>query len=248
MPQIDFESLVPVCGADRKIACEPEDLPDFPPESFWLSEDAEFDWFDQNAFLDRMESRKGNLNPSIISNNPCANNPSSQRFSTRLVSKSSIISLPIKSKGGHVDASKRRLKKNKTFIPKRNEPVVRSLVEPPSPMVSCLGRVRSKRGCRKKTEAAATPDLRPTGGKARKKGNHWIGLYHRIMRKFFPHRMIKSEPRAQPELPAISSSLPVVLGERPAVGLGGMTRFASRRRSAMSLITDVSHLKNSSFP
>ncbi|KAI3801419.1 hypothetical protein L1987_29524 [Smallanthus sonchifolius] len=75
MTQVDLEALASVCGVgDRKITCEtladesqaqaiPEStVLDYAPESFWLSKDAEFDWFDRNAFLERKESIKGNSN------------------------------------------------------------------------------------------------------------------------------------------------------------------------------------------
>ena len=35
-----------------------ENPPDFPPESFWLSKDAELDWFDRNAVYERVAERK----------------------------------------------------------------------------------------------------------------------------------------------------------------------------------------------
>ncbi|KVH94571.1 hypothetical protein Ccrd_003364 [Cynara cardunculus var. scolymus] len=103
MQQLDLESLV--AGGHGKDACEtlvvehgdaPEDpeIPDstlvevpadFPPESFWLSKDAEFDWFDRNAFLERKESTRGNsnsmnLNPNV---NPGHSNPNSQRVRSK---------------------------------------------------------------------------------------------------------------------------------------------------------------------
>nr|GMC90415.1 uncharacterized protein LOC109153216 [Ipomoea batatas] len=84
MPQVDLETLVSACaggGTDRKIACETladgrvesdekrenddsvddyekRAAPDLLPESFLISKDAEFDWFDRNAFLERKESGK----------------------------------------------------------------------------------------------------------------------------------------------------------------------------------------------
>lgn len=155
---------------DRKIACEtladgelppeaegddsgqPEVPPDFPPESFWLSREAEFDWFDRNAYYERKESTKGssnstNLNPNV---HP-GSNSNSQRFSMNLKPKAGIIGLPKSQKATFVDAKNHRKHckaGNVHLFPKRSGSAVKSdgpLVEPSSPKVSCMGRVRSKR-------------------------------------------------------------------------------------------------------
>ncbi|XP_010038972.2 uncharacterized protein LOC104427601 [Eucalyptus grandis] len=175
MPQVDLVSACAGGSCDRKIACEtiagaedpasaqpaeggldqlsdrPEIPPDFPPESFWLSKDAEFDWFDRNAFYERKESTKastnsGNLNPSSNSNS------NSQRFSLNRKSKASIIGLPKPQKSCFVDAKNRKTAAkaaNARLFPKRNGSsggkLNPSLIEPSSPKVSCMGRVRSKR-------------------------------------------------------------------------------------------------------
>jgi hypothetical protein len=164
MPQVDLEALVSACAGgscDRKIACEtisiddeqqennqqpPPENPYDPPESFWLSKDAEYDWFDRNAFYERKDSHKGNnsanLNPGL---NP---NPSStsQRFG--LKSKASIIGLPKTQKNTvYVDAKNRKPGTIRLF-PKRSASTNKSgqpVNEPGSPKVSCMGRVRSKR-------------------------------------------------------------------------------------------------------
>ncbi|KAF5737444.1 hypothetical protein HS088_TW13G00325 [Tripterygium wilfordii] len=164
MPQVDLETLVSACAggsSDRKITCEtlahagddhkPDEAPDFPPESFWLSKDAELDWFDRNAFIQRKDSTKGNahsanLNPNLIP----GSNSSSQRFSHNLKSKASIFTLPKPQKPNYADTKNRRNCKqgNTRLFPKRSGSVVKSdssLVEPSSPKVSCIGRVRSKR-------------------------------------------------------------------------------------------------------
>ncbi|KAJ4849606.1 hypothetical protein Tsubulata_020958 [Turnera subulata] len=167
MPQVDLETLVSACAGascDRKIACEtiaaaiatdrpedsdtdpPEVPPDFPPESFWLSKDAEFDWFDRNAFIERKDSTKGNsanLNPLL---HPNSSSTSSQRFSANLKSKPSIFSLPKPQKSCFVDPKNRR--PCTRLFPRRASSSGKSdpaLVEPSSPKVSCMGRVRSKR-------------------------------------------------------------------------------------------------------
>ncbi|KAI3782418.1 hypothetical protein L2E82_12463 [Cichorium intybus] len=183
MTQVDLETLASVCGGDRKISCvtlaeEPGDPdipgshvmdypPDCPPESFWLSKDAEFDWFDRNAFLDRKESIKGNsnsmnLNPNLNPGQSNANS-SSLQFSSFLKSKPAIISLPKAQKTTYVDTKRRNCKLPSIWLfPKRSdsigkEPAVVSMAEPSSPKVSCLGRVRSKR-CRSRRRS-----IEPTG-------------------------------------------------------------------------------------
>ncbi|KAF5750517.1 hypothetical protein HS088_TW03G00854 [Tripterygium wilfordii] len=161
MPQVDLETIVSACAggsSDRKITCETladtgDDVPpDFPPESFWLSKDAELEWFDRNAFIERKDSTKGNnansanLNPNLIH----GYNSSSQRFSHNLKSKASIFTLLKPQKPNYADTKNRRNCKqgNTPLFPKRSGSAVKSdssLVEPSSPKVSCMGRVRSKR-------------------------------------------------------------------------------------------------------
>ncbi|KAL6988431.1 hypothetical protein U1Q18_014181 [Sarracenia purpurea var. burkii] len=271
MPQVDLETLVSVCAGsgDRKITCEtladsdgeqpldeeekpdlpPELPPDFPPESFWLSKDAEFDWFDRNAFYERNESTKGNSNSNNLnqSANPISNS-SSQRFSKNLKSKASIIGLPKTQKTNFVDASKRRNCRppNIRLFPKRSESVGKSAVsvaEPSSPKVSCIGRVRSKRG-RKKPSEPATDSAKPVD-KARSIGHKKTGIGRRFISIFRSRR--KTKPTVQPNAPPAVESPPrrsvtvkvrelTVNAEQEAAadppGLGGMMKFASGRRSA----------------
>ncbi|KAI3742371.1 hypothetical protein L1987_60051 [Smallanthus sonchifolius] len=158
MTQVDLEALASVCGVgDRKIVCEPladepqaQAIPestvlDYAPESFWLSKDAEFDWFDRNAFLERKESIKGNSNSMNLNLNPSHSNAnaSSLQISAFLKSKAA-------QKTNYVDSKRRNCKlTNILLFPKRSdsigkEPAVLSMTEPSSPKVSCLGRVRSK--------------------------------------------------------------------------------------------------------
>lgn len=157
MPPLDLETLVPTyTGAsnDRKIVDgqnttteELEVHPDWPPESFWLSGDAEFDWWDRNAVYSRSESTKGN---SIVTN-PNSNS-NSQRFSKNLKkSKATIIGLPKPQKTAFADVKNRRNNRpgNARLFPKRSVSVggrsETALIEPSSPKVSCIGRVRSRR-------------------------------------------------------------------------------------------------------
>ncbi|KAF5804399.1 putative calcium/calmodulin-dependent protein kinase [Helianthus annuus] len=115
---------------------------DYAPESFWLSKDAEFDWFDRNAFLNRNESIKGNSNPivnPIITPSPSNTTASSLQISAFLKSNAA------QKKTIYVDSKRRNCKlANILLFPKRSDSIGKEPVEPSSPKVSCLGRVRSK--------------------------------------------------------------------------------------------------------
>jgi len=270
MPQVDLETLVSACagGSDRRIACETladgdhhqteqpdqEDVPpDFPPESFWLSKDAELDWFDQRAFYERKDSAKGsasstNLNPNL---NPSSNN-SSQRFSRNLKSKASIIGLPKPQKSCFVDAKSRRNGKpgNTRLFPKRSGSVGKSeapLVEPSSPKVSCIGRVRSKRDRHRRMKSRQMSSERePEKEKQAPKRN--TGLFATVRAIFRFHSREKrasrisapkteSPPRFSATIGPRGSTASETDAPRKSVsgiepfGLGGMNRFASGRRS-----------------
>ncbi|KAI3447460.1 hypothetical protein Pfo_004125 [Paulownia fortunei] len=278
MPQVDLETLVSACaGNDRKITCETlaeggadddptkNDVvpdghaavdvePDFPPESFWLSKDAEYDWFDRNALYERKESTKGNsnstnLNPSI---NPSANS-NSQRSSVNLKSKASIIGLPKTQKTTFVDTKRRTCKPaNTRLFPKRSETVGKSTVpvaEPGSPKVSCMGRVRSKR-CRRRSNSLKRKEkpmekLR-SGGEKQK-----TGFCSKVMSMFRSKKGHRKPSRSgSRKVVEVSEEEPVVVEPRrksvtlkvreipvggetmtEPPGLGGMKRFASGRRS-----------------
>uniref|UniRef100_A0A0V0H4G1 Putative ovule protein n=1 Tax=Solanum chacoense TaxID=4108 RepID=A0A0V0H4G1_SOLCH len=131
MTQVDLESLVPTNSGgsnDRKIVCEtlakaagvklekndiPDDEkelpPDFPPESFCLSKDAELDWFDRNAVLERKESAKGNSShgTNVTSNLHPNLNSNSQRIpltlKTKLLSSVYRRVVPLIRRGKHVN-------------------------------------------------------------------------------------------------------------------------------------------------
>ncbi|KAL2229303.1 uncharacterized protein LOC105161756 [Sesamum indicum] len=276
MPQVDLETLVSACaggGNDRKIACEtladggadddapqndviPGDYavvePDLPPESFWLSKDAEYDWFDRNAFYERKDSTKGNSNSTNLSQsiNPSSNS-NSQRFSVK--SKASIIGLPKTQKATFVDSKRRTCKSaNIRLFPKRSGSAGKSTVpvaEPGSPKVSCMGRVRSKRGRRRsnsvKRKEKPTEKLRSGGEKQRS------GFYSKVINMFRSkkgHRKpVRSGSRKTVEVleeepvvvePQRESVSPKARGI-PAGGdtvadppsLGGVKRFASGRRT-----------------
>ncbi|CAN1134085.1 hypothetical protein LINPERPRIM_LOCUS16306 [Linum perenne] len=204
MPQVDLESIVgSVCSggscSDRKITCETlapaavvedEDdeqnqqklaaesdhqSSDFPPESFWLSKDAELDWLDRNAFVSRQGSTRGSSNNStslIHGFHPNTANSSShsQRFSN-LKSKASILGLPKPQNSCFVDGKSRRHTKpvNTHLFPKRSGSAGKSsssVAEPGSPKVSCMGRVRSKRDrnrrlrSRQRSKRSTEPELK----------------------------------------------------------------------------------------
>ncbi|KAK3405789.1 hypothetical protein EUGRSUZ_K02030 [Eucalyptus grandis] len=234
MPQVDLVSACAGGSCDRKIACEtiagaedpasaqpaeggldqlsdrPEIPPDFPPESFWLSKDAEFDC-----------TNSGNLNPSSNSNS------NSQRFSLNRKSKASIIGLPKPQKSCFVDAKNRKTAAkaaNARLFPKRNGSsggkLNPSLIEPSSPKVSCMGRVRSKRDRNRRLRSRSRA-VEPAAAKAKPAAKKRTGLFASFRSMF--HRGGKSragsfDRRAAAPLP----------GESPP-----------RRSSARSVTRDI---------
>ncbi|XP_016507053.2 uncharacterized protein LOC107824755 [Nicotiana tabacum] len=264
MPQVDLEPPVPTYAggnSDRKIACEtlanvtvvklenadiPEDEkelpPDFPPESICLPKDAEFDWFDRNAVLERKESAKGNT--SHTTNLIHANsNASSQRLPLTLKTKTtSFFGLP---KSSSVDSKRKTCKPaNIRFFPtKRSESALKAVTapEPVSPKVSCIGRVRSKKGRRRQScEDAKKCGISLERSKSRG-AKRKTGFYSRVLSLLgFGRSNIKpvkssiettndSRPE-EPVQPRKSNAVSVERVSEPA-GLGGMMRFKSGRRS-----------------
>ncbi|KAE8718965.1 hypothetical protein F3Y22_tig00109983pilonHSYRG00021 [Hibiscus syriacus] len=279
MPQGNLETLVSACAGgshDNKIVCETfattetdtngdDHLLDsaekpveeeIAPESFWLSKDAEFDWFDRNAFYERKESHKGNSAPNSTNLNPSLNsNTNSQRFSLRK-SKASIIGLPKPQKPCYVEPKNRKITKpgNARLFPKRSGSVKsdRPLVEPSSPKVSCIGRVRSKRD---RNSRLKKRDQKPAGVETvnEKTSGKRSSLFSSF-RSIFRHKSNGKASEAHAQAAgnkAIRSRLPpdddkaiwrkpetmeidVVAEPEPEpepVSLGGMKRFASGRRS-----------------
>ncbi|TKY61979.1 hypothetical protein E2542_SST11833 [Spatholobus suberectus] len=272
---LQVETLVSACAggsSDRKIACEtlagdhttdpPEPHPDSPPESFWLSRDEENDWWDRNAVYERKESTKANstnLNPGSNSNS------NSQRFSLNFKSKAStIIGLPKPQKTSFVDAKNRRNHKpsNIRLFPKRTVSVGKSqsgIVEPSSPKVSCMGRVRSKRDRNRKLRSSqkSSPDTdakeKPNGNGNGKKPGFFESFraIFRSGRREKPDR--KTDPRGDFNSSGVTKGVNRSkardsassvndasfeetvsrnsVSEREPPGLGGMMRFASGRRS-----------------
>lgn len=289
MPQVDLETLVSACAGgggsmDRKIACEtladgeqepgkdddtaagadeePEVPPDFPPESFWLSKESEFDWLDRNAFYERKESQKGNsnsmnLNPNL---NP-GSNSNSQRFSMNLKSKASIIGLPKPQKTNFVDAKNRKNPKagNARLFPKRYGSSGKSdgpMIEPSSPKVSCMGRVRSKRDRKRRWKKNRQRSLRsssePVLEKVKPVERPKTGFFASFRAIFRTGCRARSGDTSGAPLQSQRSESPrdtrsrdfsrdidapsMELRPRRSVeveppGLGGMHRFASGRRS-----------------
>ncbi|KAG5043906.1 hypothetical protein JHK87_007821 [Glycine soja] len=278
---LQVESLVSACAggsSDRKIACEtlsdnvhptdpPEPHPDSPPESFWLSRDEEYDWWDRNAVYERKESTKAsnnnstNLNPAINSNN------NSQRFSLNFKSKAStIIGLPKPQKTSFVDAKNRRnhnKPSNIRLFPKRSVSVGKSesgFVEPSSPKVSCMGRVRSKRDRNRKLRSSRKSSPNTDAKEKPNRNGKKYGFFESFRSIFRSGRKDKSD-RKKTDLLATDSNIETKSGavnyssrarhstsslndvsleepvsrnsvsESEPPGLGGMMRFASGRRS-----------------
>ncbi|KAF2307640.1 hypothetical protein GH714_030525 [Hevea brasiliensis] len=278
MPQVDLETLVSACAGvscERKIACEtlaatttttnddqhhhpqesitdpPEIPPDLPPESFWLSKDAELDWFDRNAFIERKDSTKGNshstnLNPNV---NPNSNQSNSQRFSN-LKSKASIIGLPKPQKSCFVDGRRHCKPGNTRLFPKRSATTKSdsSVIEPSSPKVSCMGRVRSKkdRNRRLRNKQRSNETESKSEKQERKQKTGFLASFRAIFRATSSNRTAKkgkdasqrgslSKKSSTAKTIDIRERLPVServspVGAEP-VGLGGMKRFASGRKS-----------------
>ncbi|XLU46931.1 uncharacterized protein LOC107626386 [Arachis ipaensis] len=225
MPQVDLESLVSACAggsSDRKVACETiagdDDTADWPPpESIWLSGEAEFDWLDRNAVVyERKESTKGSS--VFATSNPGSNN-NSQRFSKNLMkSKAAIIGLPKSQKSAFADASQsRRIHHNRQgnarLFPKRSASVGKSdsavvVYEPSSPKVSCIGRVRSNRNRRLRTRqrsissstaaAAATSTVTIARQKSCRSGRRKTGFFESLRAIFRSGRRGKPVQKPDP--------------------------------------------------
>lgn len=257
-------------SSERKIACDTDQIPpdnpeeqeippDFPPESFWLSKDAELDWFDRNAFYERKDSGKGNsashstnLNPNITPN--C--NSSSQRFIKK--SKASIFGLPKPQQSCYVDAKNRKHCKaeNTRLFPKRSGSYSKSsvsLVEPSSPKVSCIGRVRSKKSRSRRLKnhqnsvklerVKRSEKQKPMEKTAEKRRSSFFSSFRAMFRSHGKSRETHAPPvetintitpfppvDSDEEISIVSSSSPPRRNVE-TVSLSGMKRFSSGRRS-----------------
>ncbi|VFQ68176.1 unnamed protein product [Cuscuta campestris] len=121
-----------------------------PPESFWVAKDSEADWLYQNATMQRKSSLK--LARSTAAAAPSTrlhhhhHHQNTHAFSRRSLSTLNHATTTTKSNGSlrHTAAAARLLFRS------RSEPGGKGLagkrgVEPDSPLVSCTGRVRTKR-------------------------------------------------------------------------------------------------------
>ncbi|KAM0067235.1 hypothetical protein Hdeb2414_s0002g00058621 [Helianthus debilis subsp. tardiflorus] len=215
---------------DLKNVCATADL-DIPDSTV-----VEFDWFAENAYLERKESTKG-INHS---------NPSSQRYSVSLKPKAPIIGLPKTQKTTYVDLKCRQCKPlNVRLFPKKMYSFAVRATEPSSPKVSCIGRVRSK-----SRRNSAEQALEPVKSACQRSGTgraHKDGLMSRILLlfRFQDHRRKNSETTSGKEKKLGerygSTSRRTWVSVKPVNSepgmpsepdaLGGMIRFASGRRS-----------------
>ncbi|XP_057534423.1 uncharacterized protein LOC130812827 [Amaranthus tricolor] len=270
MPEVDLTS---VCACDPKVTCEthaktndynssltleeviPTILhPDYAPESFFLSKDAEIDRLDRNSFLDCNASGK-RCNTSISTNlNPIHISSGSHRYSGNL---KSLIALPKSQKQNYAEVKNRRHCRASSvrLFPKRSEQArgkqVVVLSEPGSPKVSCIGRVRSRkdksrRGKNRKKDSE--PDLVRVKSVKGKKYGFWKHV--RSIFRFKENKFECKESQCEEEYMMVfkrsfsskkkrefylktkgdcggSSEMSPV--EPP--GLEGMKRFASGRKS-----------------
>lgn len=231
MPQVDLEAFVAACrvsSSGRKIACEPLDdvVEKSTPDSFLLSKQAEFDWVDRYAIFERKESTKPNV--SYRSNS----NSSSQRV---LKSKAALIGLPNTQKSNLFD--KRRCKPTnvRLFPPKRSESIEKArtqMKEPSSPKVSCIGRVRSKRSRRRQGSGHAKSEGKTKLDKKKGFCANFLSLFKSDRRdrpivKAKDNLLVKSKKKMCESSESMVKNEGVLL----VPGLGGMTRFASGRRS-----------------
>lgn len=243
MPQVDLEVLVAVCrvgSSGRKIACEPlndenQDVENT-PDSILLSKQAEFDWVYRNAFFERKESTK-----PIVSYRSSSSS-SSQRV---LKSKATVIGLPNTQKNNLFDMRKCKPTNVRLFPPKRSESIEKSraqMKEPSSPKVSCIGRVRSKRSRRRQGSGHAKSEEKTKSEKKK-------GFCANLLSFFRSDRRDRSSVKTE-KLSVTSrkkkneNNESVVINDvvMQVPGLGGLTRFASGRRSCEMIEGDGARL------
>lgn len=230
-----------------------EGPPDLPPDSVLLPKDAVLDWFDRNAFYERKDSTKANSSSSPVvaaASNPILNSPTnsnSRRSSSNFKSKASMLGLPKPQKSCFVDAKSRRPGKaggNAGFFPKWSGSAGKSdppAVEPSSPKVSCMGRVRSKKEANRQKRGGEPAGRSRTGLLATLRAMFGPGCRKRrsvlsdVERAESPgSRGARKRPPASgapptSDSPAAKGAAEAEGGEPP--GLGGMKRFTSGRKS-----------------
>lgn len=113
-----------------------------PPDSFWVAENEELDWYNHNAFMQRKGSLKVILSRKL--------DHSSQRsVSLNQKPKTSIIGLPKHAMTGGDGRRNQRVGNNgKLMFRSRSVPGENRVghgSEPGSPRVSCMGKVGSRR-------------------------------------------------------------------------------------------------------
>ncbi|XP_031396790.1 uncharacterized protein LOC116207836 [Punica granatum] len=246
MPQVDLVSVCASGPCDGKFVCETltsekDDDPDAPPESFWLSKDAEFDWVDRNAFFERKDSGKGGMTPNLTNLNPMISHSANSQLlpiPLNFKSNASIIGLPKTHKPGFgLDSKNRRNCRagNTRLFPKLTGSVGKSgadtsMVEPSSPKVSCMGRVRSKKDSDGRRESH---DHEPDKARKSRFFSSFQALFHSGCREC--RAIAVHTPTA--ELPARKSPAELMarhVRERtPANGVGDQSWDSIPRRSSV---------------
>ncbi|XP_077235755.1 uncharacterized protein LOC143877534 [Tasmannia lanceolata] len=243
MPHVDLETLM--CGGDRKIVCEtmieghplPEN-PDLPAESFRLRKDEEIDWVDRNAVFERKQSTKGSNSNSNANSHPNSGS-ASQRFYSHLKSKASIFGLPKLPDSGQLCKHLRRSYRPPSIrsLSKQSGKSAVTEMEPASPKVSCIGRVRpkeKKKGRRRKDQKKATEE-KPAPEKKR----FWASFLA-VFRLGCRHRGAVECDDESPAGCSNSNKIPVAVAKIQAKEpepesdppcLAGLKRFASGRRA-----------------
>ncbi|KAK1393519.1 hypothetical protein POM88_012575 [Heracleum sosnowskyi] len=228
MPQVDLEVVVAVCrvsSSGRKIACEPlndenQDVVENTPDSILLSKQAAFDWVYRNAFFERKESTKPTV--SYRSNSSSC----SQRV---LKSKATLIGLPNTQKNNLFDMRKCKPTNVRLFPPKRSESIEKSraqMKEPSSPKVSCIGRVRSKRCRRRQGSGHAKSEEKKKGFCA-----NLLSFFRSDRRDRSSVKTEKLSVTSRKKNNQNNESVVINDVVMQVPGLGGLTRFASGRRS-----------------
>ncbi|CAN8285037.1 unnamed protein product [Cochlearia groenlandica] len=245
MHQVNLEAFV----SNHKIACETlandnetrpynnhNNYAASPPESYFLSKDSQLEWLSDNAFFERKDSQKGNsyLSTNLISSNPNSN-PSSQRFLLKKTKASTIIGLPKPQKTCFNEAKQRRngckVDKNRVLLKRVGSRVKKdlSLLEPSSPKVSCIGRVRSKRESNRKRGLQRQKSVKEKVNQVNKTG--FVASLKAIFRRGCKDQTARGDHASASESRDIRNRLPSKNVEPVLSGLGGMTRFASGRRA-----------------
>ncbi|KAL5710639.1 hypothetical protein ACHQM5_021179 [Ranunculus cassubicifolius] len=272
MPQVDLETLV--CGGssnDRKINCEtlsdddndhpkrpekleiPEVSSDFPAESYLVSREDEYDWYDRNAFYERKGSTKGSLSPNNAANTSNFSSSAisfSKRYVMNLKSKASIIGLPKVQKSSYVHRRSNQKPVNAArFFPKTSRSTggksTVPLSEPGSPKVSCIGRVRSKRDRTRRLRRQLSKDI-PVAPAVKKTGL-WKSLKAALNlgggnRRKQQHRSVGVAAEKE-KSSSEKKKITVITSEKfnhtelteptttELTGLAGLKRFSSGRRA-----------------